>query len=126
MYRRIPKVYQGVGAESERNTMTMEELFLELNNQYGDDFNWYLLPATNTFFVKELKQEIGQEHFLYHEAVRAVAKCESNDNVLFVADNEDGKDNYYVFHLTYQEHNGPGFPRCKKLVGIEAVREYLE
>lgn len=106
--------------------MTAEEVFDDLTNKYGEEFNWHMLPFTNKSFVAELKKEIGETHFLYNERIYAVAKCDSNDDVLFVAGNEDGMDIYYIFHLTYSVNNMVGYPKYIKLIGIQEVREYIE
>lgn len=105
--------------------MTVEEVFYKLSNIYGDEFGWQMVPPTNSF-VFELKRELGQEHFLCGQQIWAIAKCERNDDVLYVAGTDDGTDIYYIFHLTYSEHNAAGFPKSKKFLGIEALREYLE
>lgn len=107
--------------------MTIEEVFCDLFDQYGDDFNWHMLPLTNKSFVEELKNEIGINHFLYTERIWAVAKCDSNDDVLYLSGrDEGGKDIYYVFHLTWQKSNENGYPKYKKMIGIKAVKEYME
>ena len=106
--------------------MTAEEVFCELSDKYGDDFNWHMLPLSNHTFTAELKKEIGNRHFLYHKQIWAVAKCDSNDDVLYLADNGEGTDIYYIFHLTYSECNADGFPRYKEFEGINAVKEYIE
>ena len=80
----------------------------------------------NTGFVAILKKEIGRNHFLYNKQIWAVAKCDSNDDVLYLADNGGGTDIYYIFHLTYSEYNTDGFPRYKEFEGINAVKEYIE
>lgn len=72
--------------------MTAEEVFCELIDKYGDDFNWHMLPLSNQTFTAELKKEIGNRHFLYHKQIWAVAKCDSNDDVLYLADNSGGTD----------------------------------
>lgn len=66
--------------------MTLEEVFSGLYDKYGEDFNWYMIPLTQAggAFVVELKNEIGKDHFLYDKKVEAVAKCGSNDDVLYV------------------------------------------
>ena len=40
--------------------MTLEEMFCDLYDKYGKDFNWYLLPLTHAdgAFVVELNKEI--------------------------------------------------------------------
>lgn len=106
--------------------MTAEEIFCDLAEKYGEDFNWHMLPFTNKTFVEELRKEIGEGHFLYNEKIYAVAKCDSNDDVLFGCGRENEKDVYYIFHLTWQSSNEKGFPRYEKFVGIDAVKEYVE
>ena len=106
--------------------MTAEEVFDDLSHKYGEDFSWHMLPFTNKTFVAELKNEIGEHHFLHNKQIYAVAKCDSNDDVLFVADNEDGVDVYYIFHLTYSKVNINGCPQYVKFKGIPEVKEYIE
>lgn len=43
-----------------------------------------------------------------------------------MADNEDGVDVYYIFHLTYSKENIIGYPKYKKFKGILEVKEYIE
>ena len=107
--------------------MTAEEVFCELGDKYGNDFNWHMVPLSqsNGVLVKELKKEIGEEHFLYYKKIWAVAKCDSNDDVLYLT-GEDGKDVYYIFHLTYSKNNTVDFPKYKKFHNITAVKEYIE
>ena len=59
--------------------MTLEEMFRDLYDKYGNDFNWYMIPFAQAdgAFVAELNKEIGQDHFLYGKKILAVAKCES-------------------------------------------------
>ena len=95
--------------------MTAEEVFCDLAEKY----------FTNKTFVEELRKEIGESHFLYNEKIYAVAKCDSNDDV-YVCGRENEKDAYYIFHLTWQSSNEKGFARYKKIVGINAVKEYIE
>lgn len=108
--------------------MTVEEVFCDLSNQFGEDFNWYLIPLTRSkeFFVQELKQEIGKEHFLYDKKIQAVARCASNDDVLYVAETPCGADIYYIVHLTYSENHLAGFPRYRELKNIYAVKDFME
>lgn len=108
--------------------MTLEEMFRDLYNKYGKDFNWHLLPLTQAdgAFVAELNKEIGQDHFLHGKKICAVAKCDSNDNVLYVVRNEIGRDIYYMFHLTYSAHNADGFPQYEEFTDLFAVKELIE
>ncbi len=106
--------------------MTAEEVFNDLSEKYGDDFNWHLLPLTNKTFVAELKKEIGTMHPLYGKDIWAVAKCDSNDDVLYVVRGDNGEDRYYIFHLTYSTNNEVGFPKCREFSTIEDVKDYIE
>ena len=108
--------------------MTAEEVFSDLFDKYGDNFNWHMIPFTQAggTFVNELKKEIGQNHFLYYKKIWAVAKCESNDDVLYVIGNESGTDSYYIFHLTYSEQNVEGFPKYEEFADINAVKVFIE
>ena len=47
--------------------MTLEEMFRDLYDKYGNDFNWYMIPFAQAdgAFVAELNKEMGQDHFLY-------------------------------------------------------------
>lgn len=106
--------------------MTAEEVFYDLYKKYGDSFHWHMLPFSEQSFVAELKREIGSNHFLYNKRIWAVAKCDSNDDVLFVTENEYKEDVYYIFHLSYTDHNAEGYPRSVELNGIKKVKEYIE
>ncbi|MCR5608892.1 MAG: hypothetical protein K6G26_07500 [Lachnospiraceae bacterium] len=71
--------------------MTIEEVFDDFDKKYGDDFNWILLPFQDEFFLNELKNELGKEDNLFNNEVLAVARCESNDDVLYFVGSKDGK-----------------------------------
>ena len=92
--------------------MTAEEVFCDLLDKYGEDFNWHMVPLSQAsgFLVEELKKEIGEGHILYHKKIWAVAKCTSTDG----------------FHLTYSHQNIEGFPKYKKFADIQAVKEFIE
>lgn len=108
--------------------MTSEEVFSDLHDKNGEDFNWYMILFTQAggSFVTELKKEIGKGHFLYDKEILAVAKCESSDDVLYVTDNEMGVDIYSIFHLTYSKHKFDGFPQYIELKDVDAVKEFTE
>lgn len=106
--------------------MTAEEVFGDLFDRYGEEFDWHMVPLTDKTFVEELKREIGKDHFLYGREIWAVAKCDARDDVLYLSVDEDGKGVYYIFHLTYSGHNLSGFPRYKKFSGIKEAGEYIE
>ena len=102
--------------------MTLEEIFYDLDRQYGDSFSWRMLPLTDRSFAAEPKREIGESHPLWGRRLWAVARCDSDDRALYLT--EDGE--YHVVHLTWSGHNEESFPRCRRLSGIEEVREVLE
>lgn len=41
--------------------MTLEEMFCDLYDKYGNDFNWYMIPFAQAdgAFVAELNKEMG-------------------------------------------------------------------
>ena len=45
---------------------------------------------------------------------------------LYLTGNEKGEDTYYVFNLTYLEHNTGKFPDYEELGDLHAVKEYME
>ncbi|MDE6209975.1 MAG: hypothetical protein K2M73_09930 [Lachnospiraceae bacterium] len=104
--------------------MTAEEVFEELCQKYGDDFIWRLLPFSDKYFVNELRLELG-EHCLFDEPIYAVAKCEANDDVLYVCDNDGKNDIYRIYHLTYN-HSSIDLTKYIELIGIDKVKQYIE
>ena len=86
------------------------------------------LSQSNGVFVEELKKELGEGHFLYHKKVWAVAKCESNDDVLYLTAGEQGGDTYYIFHLTYSKQNlitKRETIKGKIPLGYDDIKEYV-
>lgn len=108
--------------------MTAEEVFCDLFDKYGEDFTWHMIPLlqSNGVLVEELKKEIGTDHFLYDKRIWAVAKCESNGDVLYVTSNEPGKDVYYIFSLTYPSYHSEEGVKYKEFEDIYAVKEFIE
>ena len=121
--------------------MTIEEIFSDLYDKYDEDLfedlkNMTCFHKLSYKFteedmdkkgtVAELNKEIGQDHFLYGKKIQAVAKCESNDDVLYVIDNGRNADSYYIFHLTYSKHNPAGFLRYEELKDVYAVKAFIE
>ena len=107
--------------------MTAEELFCDLYDKYGD-FGWQMIPLTQSggTLVEELKKEVGKEHLLYHKKLRAVAKCVTNNDVLYVTENGAGEDIYYIFCLTYSGENSKGVLKYREFTNIIAVKEFIE
>ena len=106
--------------------MQIDDILFDLTNKYGDDFNWMSIPLSNVSFVEGLKRELGKEHPLYNKIIRAVAKCESNDDVLLFVANETEKEMYYLFHLTYSTQQAQGSARGIEFRTTEEVKEYME
>ena len=106
--------------------MTIKDALLELSNKYGEEFNWYMLPDTNKMLVSELREELGKNHPIQTENILAVAKCASNDDVLYVIHRDNRKDTYYIFHLTYSKQSSKEFPKYEKFSDILAVKEFIE
>lgn len=74
----------------------MFDLIYEINRleeKYGDAFNWGA-DINREYFQKQLARETNLT--LYKE-VKALAKCYSNDDVLFLLDDKV----YRIYHLTY-------------------------
>ncbi len=108
--------------------MTAEEVFCDLFDKYGKDFTWHMIPLSQAegTLVEELKKEIGTDHFLYNKRIWAVAKCESNGDVLYVTGSEFGRDVYYIFSLIYPPHCSEERIRYKEFEDIYAVKEFIE
>ena len=100
--------------------MTVEELFEKLIGKYGDNFNWTLVPFSNNSFVDELNKELGDNKFTH--PIFAVAKCEANDDVLFLIEEDD----YRIYHLTYSKNNINGYPRFILFDGRLSAINYIE
>ena len=99
----------------------MFSIISEINrlcNKYGEDFNWGIIPEENGF-VRELKKETDISQY---GDVKAIARCYSCDDVLFMLDNNI----YRIYHLTYSTHNENGFPRFMEFVDISKVIAYIE
>lgn len=97
--------------------MVMYNVISEINKleeKYGEEFNWGtdLKPE---YFEAELKRETTIAPF---KRVRALARSYSNDDVLFVLDDEV----YRIYHLTYSG----GKPRYQEFNDGQAVVDYIE
>jgi len=105
--------------------MTIEEAIKELEEKYGEDFNWAIISDSKIFFVNELKSELSNDDVVKNADVIALARSYSNDDVLFLIENKDKKV-YRIYHLTYSKCNAKGFPRYTEFEDINSIREYLE
>lgn len=62
---------------------------------------------------------------VFDSSIYAVAKCEANDDVLYVCGHDGQNDIYRIYHLTYT-HNPNDYPKYVELAGIEKVHQYIE
>ena len=106
--------------------MTIESMFHDLYHQYGEKLSWRMLSPTDKYFVEELKRELGPEHPIFSKGVHAVAKCDSNDDVLYFFGDDRHEAIYRIYHLTYSSHHTDGYPRYKEFADIQAVKAYIE
>ena len=99
--------------------MYAENLIFELEEKYGEDFNWWI-PDDLSFYYGELKKELSDNHPLKRIDVKAAAKNSRNDDILFVSGEE-----YYLVHLTYSKEHSDEFPKYKILRKSE-LRGFFE
>ncbi len=105
--------------------MLVERLFESLFAKYGDEFNWMILPLSNQTYNKQAEKEIKKGHSLYGVNLTAVAKCESNDDVLYVTENKGGT-LYIILHLTYSENQDIAYPEYIMFDNLCEAEKYLE
>lgn len=108
--------------------MTIEEIFCRLSEKYGKEFNWHMIPFTESqgFFVEELKRELGEENAIFDHEVYAVAKCDSNDDVLFLIGVGDTEGTWRIYHLTYSSDNSEGYPQYDEFTSRSCVGDFIE
>ena len=105
----------------------VDEMMDNLYQQYVDEFNWSRISFSNKSFVEELKRELDPGDVFLSGAVYAVAKCDSNDDVLYLGvDGLDARELWRIYHLTYSSHNTDGFPRYVEFYSREEVAEYIQ
>lgn len=104
------------------DNMTMEEIITALDEKYGEDFNWSLIPETNNYYITELRKELGADNPLFQNEIRAAAKCESNDDVLYVLNG----DIWRIYHLTYSANNSEGYLKYEEFSSVKAAAEYIQ
>ena len=94
-----------------------------LSEQYGEGFNWNTLSDGITY-VNELQKETDISEYT---DIQAVARSYSNDDVLFILDNNT----YRIYHLTYSSIRQDGYPKFVEFSdGMDVVsyieRQYIE
>ena len=107
--------------------MTIEEIIDCLIDKYGDEFNWRMIPFSNRYFVTELKRELRQGDPFLSNDIYAVAKCDSNDEVLYLGGDSTGtKEIWRIYHLTYSANNVNGYPLFKEFNSRKTAAEYMQ
>lgn len=96
--------------------------FSELEAKYGDEFNWREITQDDTYFTNEAYKEISRKHPLYKIELKTIAKCDSNDDVLYQMEN--GK--YVIIHLTYNSNKSNLYPRFKEFFSADEALDYIE
>ena len=102
--------------------MTIEEIMVLFNEEYGDDFNWHLIPFSDHSLEMELRKELSVSDDFFKGKVYSVAKCDSNDDVLFLS--EDGC--WRIYHLTYTTNNMVGYPKYEEFGSRREAAEYIQ
>ena len=97
-------------------------MFENLIDKYGDDFNWYEIADNDDFFSSQLKRELSKGHALYGKAKKAIAKCDSNDDVLFLLTDNT----WAIVHLTYSKSISINFPKAEVFTSLQSVVNYIE
>ena len=100
--------------------MTIEEIFSDLYDKYGEDFNWYMLPLSLTYNTSSLDSHFATAQILlsYKKWSSPISFFNSVTNIPSACDNGRNADIYYIFHLTYSKHNSDGFPRYEEIIVI--------
>ena len=104
----------------------IEVLLKKLQEKHGDEFNWGVVEDDN-YLLDELSSELTSDHPLYGKARKALARCYSQDDVLFLLN-----DNSYAnVHLTYSKNNIGGCPSHIVFPDLQSAidnieEEYLE
>lgn len=106
------------------DSMTIEEIIEQFQIEYGEDFNWTMIPFSQSggYFVNELKKELAKNDPFLQNKLWAVAKCTSNDDVLFL--DENGL--WRIYHLTYSSNNENGFPKYVEFNSRKSAAEYIQ
>lgn len=84
---------------------------------------WVALEANAEFIQRELVAEVGTGHLLYGREMRAVARREDCDDVLFVSTDEPPL--VAVVHLTYARRPETD-PRFPSTTIFESIEQWIE
>lgn len=105
--------------------MTFEELYGNLYDKYGENFDWEMLPLSGAKYRDEIENEIKIGHFLYGKKPYIVAKRIHNDDFLLVTAGNDRKDLYIILHLTHNANQDINHPKYFLINGIYELEKYL-
>ncbi|MGN0696851.1 MAG: hypothetical protein ACI4J5_08825 [Oscillospiraceae bacterium] len=107
---------------------TIEEVFCDLCDKYGKELNWTMIPFTQArgYFVDELKKELGCDDPMFQKEVYAVAKCDSNDDVLYLIGEGSDEGLWRIYHLTYSHSDPKDRPRYEEFTSRQDVGSYIE
>jgi len=73
-------------------------------------------------FLNELNFELTANHPLFEKAKGAVARCYSQDDYLFLLNDNS----YAIMHLTFSHKNIDGFPQYTHFSDLQSALEYIE
>src|SRR4028119_1395707 len=83
----------------------------------GDDIHflvpWYKFEKVETVFAEQLCMEVSPKHVLFNKKVKAIAKRQDNDDILFEVLDDENK--FAVVHLTWKQRNeeDPRYPKTR-------------
>jgi hypothetical protein len=81
---------------------------------------WHAIEDSSKFDA-ELVREVSEGHVLHGLSLRAIARHEACDDVLFASDD----DAVYVVHLTWVGHREPD-PRWPTTTKYQSLRQFME
>lgn len=120
-FLRVEIIFKSRDIVYKEDYKVFEEKFEQLLVKYKD-FNWFILEQRRDFFNEQAKREIGQGHMLYGHPMYAVAKCDSNDDVIYAL----GENKYVIIHLTYSSNINSDFPHYMLFETAQEVLQYIE
>ena len=84
--------------------------------------DWDLIDSTSdSKWLAELNAELSNTHPLYQKAVKSIARCYPQDDVLYQLENGE----YAIVHLTYSHTNVDGWPRFILFENLNDAERYI-
>ncbi len=89
--------------------------------------SWQVVEESNESLVLELNKEISSSHKLAGVDFKSLAKCKSNDDVLFIGE-KNNEEFYVLVHLSWRgtTEENPEFPSFKLFESLEDFKKYIE